>query len=203
MLDATHLLLSSIRRPHAQGTYELSMRLVDARTGRIVWEDLGDRRFTDVMLTVPPETNAQSVADKQVLKSESSSPVKSDPHGSSAATNNTSKPSNDSGRTRASSPPSSPPPVNYSQTLPGTYTHSDPNGTRTITLMPNGELLDTNYPGSHSWAWRGRFIFMYWVIPSGRGRLPYQYTYGATISEDGTSYMAAPNGTIIVKGEKE
>lgn len=44
MLDATHILLAQVRRPKDQGSYELSMRLVDARTGVILWEEQGDRR---------------------------------------------------------------------------------------------------------------------------------------------------------------
>ncbi len=205
MLDATHILLTSIRRPHAQGTYELSMRLVDARTGRIVWEDIGDRRFSDVILTVPPETNAQPDADKQLNKSESPAPLKSEPSGraGAGASDNATKPSSSSGRSSGNSTPSTPQRINFSQTLPGTYTHSDPNGTRTITLMSNGELIDSSFAGTHTWGWRGRYIYMHWVIPGGRGKLPYFYNYVSVISEDGTSYVAGTPGNVVIHGTKE
>lgn len=201
MLDATHILLTSMRKPRGTGTYELSMRLVDARTGRIIWEDLGDRRFSDVMLTVPTETKAQTETDKKETKQPSPPPSKDEPIGRGGPTGRSSNSSTGSGRSGSSG--NTQQAVNYAQTLPGTYTHSDPNGTRTITLMPNGELVDSNFAGSHSWAWRGRYLYMYWVIPAGRGRLPYQYTYVSVISEDGTSYAAGQAGNIVVHGTKE
>jgi hypothetical protein len=43
MLDATHVVMATVRAPKATGHYELSMRLVDTRTGVILWEVQGDR----------------------------------------------------------------------------------------------------------------------------------------------------------------
>jgi predicted RNA-binding Zn-ribbon protein involved in translation (DUF1610 family) len=43
LIGATHVLLTDIRKPDHQGRYQLSMRLVDLISGRILWEDQGDR----------------------------------------------------------------------------------------------------------------------------------------------------------------
>lgn len=203
MIDATHILLTSIRKPSAQGTYELSMRLVDARTGRILWEDIGDRRFSDVMLTPSSEVRAQSEVGMEESKQKVSPPSSNEPAGRSGNTGKTTSTSSGAGLSATKHAPPSTQRVNYAQTLPGTYTHTDPNGTRTITLMPNGELLDSNFAGNHTWGWRGRYIYMYWVIPSGRGRLPYQYNYVSYIDEDGTAYAAGRPGNWTVIGKKE
>ena len=46
LIGASHLLLTSIRKPDRRGRYQLSMRLVDVRTGAILWEDQADRYDT-------------------------------------------------------------------------------------------------------------------------------------------------------------
>ena len=46
LIGASHLLLTSIRKPERRGRYQLSMRLVDVRTGAILWEDQADRYDT-------------------------------------------------------------------------------------------------------------------------------------------------------------
>lgn len=43
LLGISHVLLFRVRTPHSQGMYELSMRLVDVRSGRLLWEGQADR----------------------------------------------------------------------------------------------------------------------------------------------------------------
>jgi TolB-like protein len=43
LVGASHLVIFGIGPPQGRGPYELSMRLVSVRSGRILWEDQGDR----------------------------------------------------------------------------------------------------------------------------------------------------------------
>jgi hypothetical protein len=43
LLGISHVLMFRVRTPHMHGMYELSLRLVDARKGRLLWQGQGDR----------------------------------------------------------------------------------------------------------------------------------------------------------------
>jgi hypothetical protein len=60
MLDASHVLMTSVRRPRGQGLYELSMRLVDTRTGVILWEEQGDRLVSGLRGNIFPSAGKVS-----------------------------------------------------------------------------------------------------------------------------------------------
>jgi hypothetical protein len=55
MYCASHMVLANIRWPQSGGSYELDVRLVDVRTGAIVWSDQRDRKFSKDM---EPEVTA-------------------------------------------------------------------------------------------------------------------------------------------------
>jgi len=67
LVHATHLLLTEIDKPHHTGTYHLAMRLVDVRTGEIVWADNGDHLIPGKQFFVPRTKSSTGSGDAATI----------------------------------------------------------------------------------------------------------------------------------------